>query len=113
MNWTALTKESQLNQIIEKSKSVPCLIFKHSTTCPISSMARHRVEVKWDFENGEVDAYHLDLLSYRNISNAIAEVFGVQHQSPQVLLIQDGMCIFDTSHLDITLEGIRNNLQVA
>ncbi len=113
MNWTALTKESQLNQIIEKSKSVPCLIFKHSTTCPISSMARHRVEGKWDFADGEIDAYYLDLLSYRNVSNAIAEVFGVQHQSPQVLLIQDGMCTFDTSHLDITVEGIRSNLQAA
>jgi len=113
MNWTALTKESQLSQIIEKSKSIPCLIFKHSTTCPISSMARHRVEGKWDFEAGEMDAYYLDLLSYRSISNAIAEVFGVQHQSPQVLLIQDGMCTFDTSHLDITVEGIRSNLQAA
>lgn len=111
MNWTALTNEKQLNQIIEKSKSVPCLIFKHSTTCPISSMAKHRVEGKWDFADGEIDAYYLDLLNYRSISNAIAKVFGVQHQSPQALLIQDGICTFDTSHLDITVGGIRSNLQ--
>ena len=111
MNWTALTNEKQLNQIIEKSKSAPCLIFKHSTTCPISSMAKHRVEGKWDFANGEIDAYFLDLLNYRSVSNAIAATFGIQHQSPQALLIQDGMCVFDTSHLDITVDGIRSNLQ--
>ena len=113
MNWTALTSEKQLNQIIEKSKSVPCLIFKHSTTCPISSMAKHRVEGKWDFADGEIDAYYLDLLNYRSVSNAVAATFGVQHQSPQALLIQDGMCTFDTSHLDITVDGIRSNLQAA
>ena len=111
MNWTALTSEKQLNQIIEKSKSVPCLIFKHSLTCPISSMAKHRVEGKWDFEADEIDAYYLDLLNYRSVSNAVAEIFAVQHQSPQALLIQDGICTFDTSHLDITVDGIRSNLQ--
>jgi len=113
MNWTALTSEKQIEKIIEKSKSIPCLIFKHSLTCPISSMAKHRVEGKWNFEEGEIEPYYLDLLNYRNISNAVAETFGVQHESPQILLIQDGMCTFDTSHLDITVEGIRENLQVA
>lgn len=112
MNWTILTKESQLKQIAKKSKSVPCLIFKHSTTCPISSMARHRVEGHWDFEDGEIAVYFLDLLSYRNVSNAIAAFFGVTHQSPQMLLIQDGNCIFDSSHLDINVEDIRDRLQL-
>lgn len=113
MNWTALTSEKQLQKIIEKSKTIPCLIFKHSLTCPISSMAKHRVEGKWDFEKGEIAPYYLDLLNYRSISNAIADVFGVRHESPQILLIQGGICIFDSSHLDITVEGIRDHLQTA
>lgn len=111
MNWIALTEMDQLQKIIEKSKSVPCLIFKHSLTCPISSAARHRVEGKWDFNEGEVDAYFLDLLKYRSISNAVAELFHVDHESPQALLIQDGMCTFDSSHLDISVADIRSNLQ--
>ncbi|MEM1124499.1 MAG: bacillithiol system redox-active protein YtxJ [Bacteroidota bacterium] len=113
MNWTALTTIAQIKKIAEKSKSIPCLIFKHSLTCPISSMAKHRVEKNWDFQEGEIEAYYLDLLNHRNVSNEVAAFFSVQHQSPQVLLIQDGYCTFDTSHLDITVEGIRGKLQEA
>lgn len=111
MNWKSLQSEAQVKEIIERSKSVPCLIFKHSLTCPISSMAKHRVEGKWDFEHDEIEAYYLDLLNHRNVSNAVASTFNIPHESPQILLIQDGHCIFDTSHLDITVEGIRRQLQ--
>ena len=111
MKWKALNKEEQIHSIIEKSKTIPCLIFKHSLTCPISSMAKHRVEGKWDFPEGEIEPYYLDLLNNRKVSNAVAEIFGVQHESPQVLLIQDGYCTFDTSHLDISVADIRANLQ--
>lgn len=110
MNWTALQSEAQIDQIILRSKTIPCLIFKHSLTCPISSMAKHRLEKKWDFEDNKIETYYLDLLKYRKVSNAVAEKFDVQHQSPQVLLIQDGFCTFDTSHLDISVKGIRSNL---
>ena len=111
MNWTTLNSESQLATIIELSKTTPCLIFKHSITCPISSMAKRRVESRWDFGTEEVNAYYLDLLNYRSVSNAVADTFNVPHQSPQVLLIQDGYCTFDTSHLDITVAGIREHLR--
>lgn len=111
MNWTALESEEQIDQIIEKSKTIPCVIFKHSLTCPISSMAKNRLERSWDFEEGEVEGYYLDLLNYRSVSNAVAEKFAVTHQSPQALLIQDGYCTHDSSHLDITVGQIKKNLQ--
>lgn len=110
MDWKIIQSETQLDSIIEQSKVKPCLIFKHSTTCPISTMAKRRLEMNWDMPEGNIEVFYLDLLSYRSISNQIAKVFQVEHQSPQVLLIEDGVCTFDTSHLDITAEEIKGKV---
>lgn len=104
MNWIALTEEAQLDQIKEQSKQQPVVIFKHSTRCSISDMAKGRLERKAVPEN--VQFYYLDLIRYRNISNDIAKVFGVRHESPQVLLIKDGECVYDESHNGISMEEI-------
>jgi len=110
MDWKIIQSESQLDAIIEQSKVKPCLIFKHSTTCPISSMAKRRLEMNWDIGEGEMDVFYLDLLSYRPVSNLIAQKFQIEHQSPQVLLIEDGICTFNTSHLDISAEEIKGKV---
>jgi len=104
MNWIALTEEAQLDQIKEQSKQQPVVIFKHSTRCSISDMAKGRLERKTAPEN--VQFYYLDLIRYRNISNDIAKVFGVHHESPQVLLIKNGECVYDESHNGISMEEI-------
>lgn len=110
MNWNSLTSAHELNQIIERSHQVPCLIFKHSTRCSISFMAKHRLEEKWDFASTQLEPYYLDLISYRNVSNEIADRFQVYHESPQILLIKDGDCVHDASHLDISVEEIKDVL---
>jgi bacillithiol system protein YtxJ len=103
INWKTLNAVPQLDSIVERSKSVPCLIFKHSTTCEISAIAKKRLEQKWDFAADELEPYYLDLKAYRAVSNEVAEKFNVYHESPQALLIRDGECVYDASHLDITV----------
>jgi bacillithiol system protein YtxJ len=110
MTWNQLTSANDIDAIIERSHQVPCLILKHSTRCSISFMALHRLEGKWDFSDAQIEAYFLDLLSYRNLSNEIANRFQVHHESPQILLVKDGECIHDASHLDISVEEIREVL---
>jgi bacillithiol system protein YtxJ len=107
INWIPLESEQQLNTIAERSNTVPCLIFKHSTTCEISAMAKHRLDRQWNFDAKEIEPYYLDLLRFRPISKEIAEKFQVHHESPQVLLIHNGECIYDASHLDITVSELR------
>jgi len=107
MNWHHLTSIDDVNTLIDRSRVVPCLILKHSTRCPISTMAMRRLEMSWDFAENEVEAYYLDLIGYRNVSNHIASEFGVHHESPQALLIKDGRCEYDASHLDIRVEELR------
>jgi bacillithiol system protein YtxJ len=53
-----------------------------------------------------VDFYYLDLLAHRPLSAKVAEVFGVHHESPQVLVIRDGKCVYDESHLAISMMDI-------
>ena len=104
MNWIPLNEEEQLEKIIERSQNAPQVIFKHSTRCSISSMAKNRLD-KNDQPEG-IDFYYLDLLKHRNISNKIAADFDVQHQSPQILIIRDGKCTYTESHSGIMMEDI-------
>ena len=109
MNWIPLQSDDQLDQIVSESAIQPKVIFKHSTRCSISSMAKNRLERMQSPEN--IDFYYLDLLKYRNISNKIAEQFAVRHQSPQILVIQDGKCIYDESHSGINMEDIETQVR--
>ncbi len=107
MNWNTLTEATQLQDIKAESEEVSVLIFKHSTRCSISSAALNRLERAWrDDETGRVKPYYLDLLTYRTVSNQIALEFGIEHESPQVLLIRDGDCVYSASHMGINYKDI-------
>ena len=102
MNWTTLDSANQVDAI--KSKPGYSLIFKHSTRCSISIMAKRRFEMDMDKLPTDMPLYFLDLIQYREISKQVAEDFHVYHESPQMLLIKDGECILDQSHSGISLE---------
>jgi bacillithiol system protein YtxJ len=110
MNWNKISTPSDIDAITERSHQIPCLILKHSTSCSISFMALRRLESNWDFSDSQIEPYFLDLLSYRHLSNEIAHRFQVHHESPQILLIINGECIHDASHLDISVNEIREVL---
>jgi bacillithiol system protein YtxJ len=104
MNWFNLTSSDQLDKIIIQSSQKPQLIFKHSTRCSVSFLAKSRLEKQGPQDS--IDAFYLDLLQYRDLSNEIAERFHVQHQSPQVLLIKDGECVYEETHNAIYMDDI-------
>ena len=104
MNWIPLNQEAQLDEIIVNSNTIPQVIFKHSTRCSISSMAKNRLDRKEAPEG--IKFYYLDLIKYRSLSNKIAADFGVSHQSPQVLVINNGKCIYNESHSGIVFDDI-------
>lgn len=103
MNWNQLNKQTQLEEIVNLSFQKPQAIFKHSTRCSISVMAKNRLD---GAEVNEIDFYYLDLLSNRDISNEIADKFDVHHESPQIILIKNGKCIFDESHSGINIPDL-------
>lgn len=108
MEWISLKDSRQLDEIIAESNERPVLIYKHSTRCNISRSALDRLERKWDSSAiGSVKRYFLDLLSYRDISNKIAEMFQVEHHSPQILVISNGKSVLDLSHYEIDFDQIK------
>jgi len=108
MKWHPINALDQLEQIKAASFTTPQVIFKHSTTCSISRMALDRFERAEAPEN--VDFHYLDLLNFRPISNEIAEFFQVHHESPQVILIKNGACIYEESHYGIMMDELISSL---
>jgi bacillithiol system protein YtxJ len=104
MSWIPLQEPDQLQTIVDRSAVRPQVIFKHSTRCNISSLALQRLQ-----RSGlppHIDFYLLDLIQYRQLSNQVAEQFGVWHESPQVLLIKNGKCVYDESHMGISMDEL-------
>ncbi|WP_405382405.1 bacillithiol system redox-active protein YtxJ [Maribacter sp. LLG6340-A2] len=96
--WQDLTMVTQLEDIKRASAVRPQVIFKHSTTCGISRMTLNMFKNSYNLEPGQMDFHFLDLLAHRDVSNAIADTFGVRHQSPQLLIVKNGVVVFHDSH---------------
>jgi len=110
IKWQSLNRLEQVEAIVQASHKKPQVIFKHSTTCGISAMMKAKFEETWNIENDSIDTHYLDLLTYREISNHIAQASGIYHQSPQMLLFKDGKVLLDASHHSINVEAIKKAL---
>lgn len=104
MEWKNITDPDQISDI--KTQAGYSLIFKHSTRCSVSMMAKKRFELDWEVIPEDTNLYFLDLISHRAISAQIAETFHVHHESPQILLIKNGDCVLDASHSDISADEV-------
>ena len=102
LSWTPLISVEEINTIKEISKNQSILIFKHSTRCGISRMVIKQFESLFNEENKQLKVYYLDLLNYREVSSKLSEVFQVIHQSPQLLVIKNGISVYNESHYEIT-----------
>ncbi|TCJ19633.1 bacillithiol system redox-active protein YtxJ [Flaviaesturariibacter flavus] len=111
MQWKHLTSEEELTGLVERSRELPQVIFKHSTRCSISNVAFQRVN-KGAAPAGS-EFYLLDVLTHRPLSLKVAEHFGVNHESPQVLVIKNGECVYDDSHLGISMQDITDQVSMA
>jgi bacillithiol system protein YtxJ len=112
MKWNTLRNEEQINQIKSESNKSPVLIFKHSARCNISRTSLDRLERHWqEHDMPNVKLYFLDLISYRDISNRVAREFEVEHESPQVLIIQGEKAVYDRSHFEIDYQQIKQAIK--
>ncbi len=105
MKWVELTTLEQVEEANELSFSKPVLVYKHSTRCSISAAALGRLERKWR-EDNELVPYFIDVIKDRNVSNAVAARYHVEHESPQILFIRNGKCEFSRSHMAINPEEL-------
>ncbi|MDP2386435.1 MAG: bacillithiol system redox-active protein YtxJ [Bacteroidota bacterium] len=111
LNWKPLQSVLELDTLSKNSHQKPVLIFKHSTRCSISRMVLKQFENDYTIDPTKMDSYFVDLLNFRSVSNEIANKFLVEHQSPQILLIKNGKCIYYASHSDIDAEAVESILR--
>lgn len=102
MDWKVLKDESQLKELIRRSESAVQVIFKHSIRCSISSVAKGRLDRSE--APTHMDFYYLDVINDRGVSNKVSEVFNVDHESPQILVIKNGECVYAESHMGINMQ---------
>jgi bacillithiol system protein YtxJ len=107
MSWIPLKNEQEWKTILDLSHKNPQIVFKHSTRCSISLLAKSRIEKQ--FKSGDA-FYLLDLLSYRSVSNSITTDLLIEHESPQVLVIKEGNCIYHASHSGIEYDEVMKQL---
>ena len=110
MNWIKLVDKNQITNLQKDSESKPILIFKHSTRCSVSSMALGRLEREWNLSESDYPCYLLSVIDSRNVSQEIESIFQVRHESPQVLIIYKGDCIYHNSHIGIKFNEIKDRL---
>lgn len=112
VNWSALNDTKTLEEIKVASKSERIMIFKHSIRCAISSGVLNRLERSWNQEEMQgLKPYYLDLIRNRSLSNQVAQEFSIMHESPQVLIIENGQCIYHASHMGINYADLSSLAQ--
>jgi len=100
----------KLLHIIESSSIHPLLIFKHSLTCPISARAFREVKAYIDNHQPAIDTAIVVVQQASEVSSKAAALLGVQHESPQLILVKDGKSVWDISHFQITQENIKTSV---
>lgn len=96
--WIPLTSLKQLEEIQKRSSTKTQAIFKYSTRCGVSRMVLNQFVENYDLNDGALDLYFLDLLSYRDVSNEVMYTFQVMHQSPQLVVIKNRVVVAHASH---------------
>ena len=111
MKWNTITKLEHLNEIREDSFNKPVLIFKNSLNCNVSADALDLIEENWKTDDElMIKPYLVDVIKNRPLSMQIAEDYNIKHQSPQVLLIKNGECIYSKTHWNISYEELKETV---
>jgi bacillithiol system protein YtxJ len=98
--FTQITETSDLDNLVERSHDAPVILFKHSTTCPISSAAYQQMSKVAE----EVSLVVVQRA--RDVSKEIEARTGIQHESPQTIVLRNGEAVWSASHYDITAGAV-------
>ena len=96
----------QLDRLLKTPDSRPLLLFKHSRTCGTSAQALDELLTHLDERGTDARYAIVTVQTHRDVSTAVAKAFGVRHETPQVLLIQDGRVVWNASHFRVTADAV-------
>jgi bacillithiol system protein YtxJ len=104
-NFAPVTDAGALDELVARSHDAPVVLFKHSTTCPISARAHHQMsKLAADNTAGQISLVVVQ--SAREVSRRVVEQTGIRHESPQAIILRNGQAVWSASHFDITAEAV-------
>jgi bacillithiol system protein YtxJ len=108
-----LTSPAEVDEVLEKSREIPVLVFKHSTRCPVSAKACRNFLAFLDGRDGQGSLLPalINVVENRGISLDFSEKTGVAHKSPQAVLLVDGKAVWHDSHWNITGDKLEKALE--
>ena len=101
-HFTQISDTQDLDVLLARSHDAPVILFKHSSTCPISSAAYKQMS------QVDADVSLVIVQRARDVSNEIASRTGIPHASPQVVLVRNGRPVWNASHYDITATAVED-----
>ena len=97
---------SAIISLQEKCLPTDCLVFKHSTACGVSARALKEVEAL----QTTTPIYWVNVREQRDLSDWIAQTYHVIHESPQLILLQQGKAAKVWNHFQVNREVIERAL---
>ena len=109
LDMETLTTQAELDELVKRSNTEPVILYKHSVTCPISARAQEQVvELKHD-----IPSYAVVVQYARDLSQKVEDEFGIEHETPQVIIVKGGKAVADFSHANITTKDVREAVEQA
>jgi bacillithiol system protein YtxJ len=112
LNWTRLSSVEQFDELLEKSRTKPALVYKYRSNSPESLSIKKQLEEEWSIGRDMIDLYDLDEVSDPDVCNEVTINAGVDDEFPQVLLFADGVTMYDESHEMINVKKIKIALKI-
>ena len=102
-----ITTLEELKACVTSSEDKALFLLKHSTSCPISARAYTRVTDLLSERAADLPEFRMvKVLEARLVSNAITDSLSVEHQSPQLILVNGGKAVWSASHHHINGDNI-------
>jgi bacillithiol system protein YtxJ len=108
-----LVSVDDLNEALAESRVRPVLLFKHSNACPISFRALSQFEAYLESPDDRVSYHLITVQTARPVSNEAASRLGLEHETPQAILIRDGRPLWNASHFGITASSLAEAIREA
>lgn len=112
LNWKPLSSKQEFDDLLERSRVKPALVFKHRPSSPESTKVKETLEADWTIDPDEMDLFIVDVMKDKEVSYEVTENAGVMNEFPQVLLFADGVTMYDEAHEMINVKKIKLALKI-
>jgi monothiol bacilliredoxin len=104
-HFSQITETGALEELFARSNVQPVVLFKHSATCPISAAAYEQMK------KVQTDVALVVVQQATDVSREIEARTGVQHETPQVIVLRASRPVWEASHWEVKADAVSNALR--